>query len=111
VTGVQTCALPILISTYGGVPIITDPYVLTDEFQKERNSFEESVNFIVDELDKAAELLPLVQSGKNDGRATKGAAMALKSRVLLYAASDLYNTDIFPSYEKPELIRYMDNNR
>lgn len=100
-----------LISTYGGVPIITDPYVLTDEFQKERNSFEESVNFIVDELDKAAELLPLVQSGKNDGRATKGAAMALKSRVLLYAASDLYNTDIFPSYEKPELIRYMDNNR
>src|SRR5690606_41307335 len=72
-----------LISTYGGVPIITDPYVLTDEFQKERNSFEESVNFIVDELDKAAELLPLVQSGKNDGRATKGAAMALKSRVLL----------------------------
>src|SRR5690606_22919414 len=31
-----------LISTYGGVPIITDPYVLTDEFQKERNSFEES---------------------------------------------------------------------
>jgi len=100
-----------LVSTYGGVPIIEDPYTLTDEFQKERSSFEDCINFVVSELDKAAELLPLVQSGVNDGRATKGAALALKSRTLLYAASDLYNTNIFANYEKPELIRYTDNNR
>src|SRR5690606_5342690 len=98
-------------STYRGIPIITYRYVLTEEFQDERNTFEESVDCIEDELDKAAELLHLVQNGKNEGRATKEPTMALKSRVLLYAASDLYNTDIFPSYEKPELIRYMDNNR
>jgi len=100
-----------LVSTYGGVPIIEDPYILTDEFLKERSSFEDCINFIVNELDKAAELLPLVQSGVNDGRSTKGAALALKSRTLLYAASDLYNTNIFASYEKPELIRYTDNSR
>src|SRR5690606_13545850 len=58
-----------LVSTYGGVPIIEDPYTLTDEFQKERSSLEDCINFIVSDLDKAAELLPLVQSGVNDGRA------------------------------------------
>ena len=35
----------------------------------------------------------------------------MKSRVLLYAASDLYNTPVFASYTNPELIRYMDDNR
>src|SRR5690606_6590252 len=99
-----------LISTYGGVPIITDSYVLSGEVKKERNSFEERVDLVVDEMDQAAELLLLVRNGKDEGRAKMGAAMALKSRVLLYAASDLYNTDIFPSYERPVLIRYMDNN-
>src|SRR5207248_1854027 len=38
-------------------------------------------------------LLPLSYSGADVGRATKGAALALKARVLLYAASDLYNVN------------------
>lgn len=101
----------LLTSTYGGVPIITDPYSLTDEFQKERNTYEESVDFIVSELDKAASLLPIQQTGANDGRVTKGAALSLKSRVLLYAASDLYNTTVFPDYEKQDLIRYQGGDR
>jgi len=101
----------LLTSTYGGVPIITAPYSLTDEFQKERDSYEDCVNFMVEELDKAAALLPLKHTGANDGRITKGAALALKSRVLLYAASDLYNTAVFPNYERQELIRYQNGNR
>lgn len=100
-----------LTSTYGGVPIITEAYGLDDEFTAARNTYAESVDFIVSECDKAAELLPAVQTGDNFGRATKGAALALKARVLLYAASDLYNTDVFPSYSNPELIRYTDGSR
>lgn len=101
----------LLTSTYGGVPLIIDPYTLTDEFQKERSSYADCVKFMADELDKAATLLPLDHTGANLGRATKGAALTLKARILLYAASDLYNKDVFPGFEKPELIRYTDGNR
>ncbi len=62
----------------------------------DRNTVEENIDFIVSELDKAAKDLPttLTEIGANDswtGRATKAAALALKSRVLVYAASPLYN--------------------
>lgn len=56
-------------------------------------------------------MLPVVQSGENNGRATKGAALALKARVLLYAASDLHNTSVFPAFSNPELLGYTDANR
>jgi len=100
-----------LVSIYGGVPIITEVYGLEDEFLKERDTYAACVDFMVSELDKAAALLPEKHSGANQGRATKGAALALKARVLLYAASDLYNTTIFPGYEKQELIRYTSGDR
>jgi hypothetical protein len=100
-----------LTSYFGGVPIITKAYKLDDEFKVERNTYSDCIKFIADECDLAASLLPTVQSGVNRGRATKGAALALKSRVLLYAASDLHNTSVFPSYAHPELIGYTDGNR
>jgi len=84
-----------LISKYGGVPIITDVFELDtpkDKLLVPRNSYQECVTFVVDELDKAATLLPVSYADKWLGRATKGAALALKSRVLLYAASPLWNT-------------------
>jgi hypothetical protein len=82
-----------LVSMYGGVPIITKSYGLNDDFKVERNTYEDCINFIIKELDSAAQQLPLSYTGANIGRATKGAALALKARVLLYAASDLYNSD------------------
>ena len=103
-----------LIGTYGGVPIIDEVYTLDSEFEKARNTWQESVDFVVNECDKAAALLPVDNTGVNLGRATRGAALALKSRVLLYAASDLYNTVVFPDYANQELIRYTsisDNDR
>lgn len=62
----------------------------------DRNTVDENINFMVKELDAAAELLPediseVTAGYSNMGRATKGAAMALKARILLYAASPLYN--------------------
>ncbi|MDD4108320.1 MAG: RagB/SusD family nutrient uptake outer membrane protein [Prolixibacteraceae bacterium] len=100
-----------LTSLFGGVPIIKEAFTLDDEFQVPRDSYEDCIEFIVDELEEAAALLPLVQSGKNEGRATKGAALALKSRVLLYAASDLHNTTVFTGYSNPELIGYTGGDR
>jgi starch-binding outer membrane protein, SusD/RagB family len=80
-----------LARLWGGVPVLTTPHTLDDDFFVTRNSFEETIDQIVSDLDQAASLLPEVQS--QDGRATRGAALALKSRVLLYAASDLYHVN------------------
>ncbi len=78
-----------LVRYYGGVPLITQVYGLNEDYTMERSSYEASINFITDDLDKAYTLL----DGKNPtkGRATALAALALKSRVLLYAASDLHD--------------------
>jgi starch-binding outer membrane protein, SusD/RagB family len=99
-----------LTSLYGGVPLVTKAYELTDDFFEPRGSYSDCIKFIADECDKAASLLPLVNTGTNKGRVTKGAALTLKSRILIYAASDLYNTVVFPSYSNPELIGYTDKS-
>jgi len=95
-----------LMRMYGGVPLITKVYGLNDDYAVARNSFKETVDFIVANADSAAALLPLSYSGIDVGRATKGAALALKARVLLYAASDLYNLNpsdsTFTGYTTPQ---------
>ena len=99
-----------LTALYGGVPLITKVYSLDDEFKVPRSSYEDCINFILGQLDSAITLLPAVQEGANNGRITKGAAMALKARVLLYAASDLHNpaknAALAAGYPHPELIGY-----
>jgi hypothetical protein len=102
-----------LVSMYGGVPIIKRTFGLTDEFNVPRDSYDNCIKFIVADLDSAANLLPLSHSGNNKGRATKGAALALKSRVLLEAASDLYNSNgsWAGSYANKELIGYTGGDR
>lgn len=75
--------------TYGGLPLLSESFQIDFDFSKvERSSFKETVDFIVADCDKAAELLPLKQN-IDLGRATKEAALAIKSRILLFAASDL----------------------
>ncbi len=82
-----------LYKRYGGVPLITEPLTIDQDLQIPRNSDEETVDFIVRNCDSAADLLPVVSTSENLGRATKGAAMLLKSRTLLYAASLLHNPE------------------
>lgn len=53
--------------------------------QKERSTNEQTWQFIADDLDFAAENLPVQWNASNKGRVTKGAAYALKSRAMLYA--------------------------
>ncbi|HEX9957601.1 MAG TPA: RagB/SusD family nutrient uptake outer membrane protein, partial [Fibrella sp.] len=97
-----------LVKRYGGVPIINKIYSVNDNFQDvKRNSLAECIQYISAESDSAARNLPVVYAAPaNDlGRATRGAALALKSRVLLYAASDLFNTPTWAGgYSNPELI-------
>ncbi len=81
-----------LLNFFGGVPLIDKPFSLNDEFSVPRSSYEECVNFIVKELDEAAALIPPgTRPGIEFGRVSQGACLALKSRVLLYAASALHD--------------------
>jgi len=105
-----------LLRYYGGVPIIEKPYDLNEDYSIPRNTFEECVNFIVADLDKAAQLL----DGKTTtaGRASKLSALALKARVLLYAASDLHdgptakaNSSTLSGYANLDLLAYPSGDR
>ncbi|MVZ61026.1 RagB/SusD family nutrient uptake outer membrane protein [Sphingobacterium humi] len=81
-----------LISQYGGVPIVSKPFNLKDDFKMKRNTYDEVMTFVLKDIDEAIALLPSSYDAANMGRITKDAAMALKSRVLLYRASPLNNT-------------------
>ncbi len=101
-----------LIRYYGGVPLIKTVYPLsTPDFSIARNTYDECVKSIVSDLDSAKLLL----TGKSLalGRATADAAMALKSRVLLYAASDLHDqaaatakSSLVGTFKNYELLGY-----
>ena len=80
-----------LIWRFGGVPLITHTYSLSDtDFSIQRNTYDECVDFIVKELDDAIARLPANQSA-DYSKASVDACKALKARVLLYAASPLNN--------------------
>ena len=83
-----------LVKRFGPVPVITSTLsVNADYSETPRPSMDDCISFISSECDKVAEVLDLTPGRGIDsdlGRATKGAALALKSRVLLYAASPLY---------------------
>ena len=87
-----------LIRNYGGIVLMGDKvYNLNDNLQDEalfkRSSIQESMVYVMAQLDEAEANLPKDNSGTwAVGRATKGAALALKSRLALYAASPLYNS-------------------
>jgi hypothetical protein len=84
-----------LIERYGGVPIVTQSYQLKDvgSVNFRRNTFDECVAFIQQNLDEALHDLPASypSTSANYGRATKDACYALASRLYLYAASPLFN--------------------
>jgi len=102
---------------YGGFPIVNKRIASLEESKIPRSTLEECVNAIVKDCDDAVAKLPTVQSSAFTGRAHKGAALALKARTLLYAASPLFNTNNPPSSygsaEDNKLICYgnFDNNR
>lgn len=82
-----------LLENYGPIPII-DHYYETSVTKKEfpgRSHFDYCVDRIVAWLDEAAGDLPANVETTEIGRASATACKALKARVLLYAASPLWN--------------------
>lgn len=84
-----------LLRTFGPIPIIPDEgidYTLDyEDLAIPRNTYDECANYIAQELAEAAAGLPLTRGSQNIARPTRGAALALRARVLLYAASPLFN--------------------
>lgn len=77
-----------LFDFYGGVPLYDETIVVSEEFvnmKKPRNTKEETLKFILDDLDAAVGVLPVKWESTEYGRATKGAAVALRGKVKLYA--------------------------
>ncbi len=83
-----------MFKRYGGVPIIDKRLSAEDvlDFPTGRRSIEDVVNFIVDDCDRAAALLPNSYPANMRGRVTKGVALLIKAKTLLTAASPLFNT-------------------
>ncbi len=83
-----------LMKRWGGVPLVGDKvFGFQENINLSRNTLEETKNYIIAELDAIKDQLhPNIMSDGEVGRANKGAALALKSRVLLYWASPQYNT-------------------
>ena len=105
-----------LLRYYGSVPLIAKSYGLNDDFAVKRATYEECVNFIIGDCEKSIGYL----TGKTmeKGRTTALAAMALKSRVLLYAASDLHDiptakskSSVISGYANPEFLGYVSGDR
>jgi len=94
-----------LFKQFGGLPLLDRVVELSDQMDDLRETVDRTVEYIVDLCDAAAALLPTEHPAYDYGRATKGAALALKARVLLYAASPLWNNSAKPE-DSPFRGRY-----
>lgn len=85
----------LLVRKYGPVPLLpvegADYAKSYDELSYPRSTFDECVEFICRDMVEAAKSLPDRRDNLNSTRATKGAALAVRAKVLTYAASPLYN--------------------
>lgn len=85
----------ILIRKYGPVPIMpkvmTDYTLPYDQLAVPRNTYDECVNFIAEEMALAAQDLSITRTSRYVVWATKGAALATRAKAYLYAASPLCN--------------------
>ncbi|HEY8916612.1 MAG TPA: RagB/SusD family nutrient uptake outer membrane protein [Chitinophaga sp.] len=94
-----------LLKHYGGIPLIGDKIFGDNEkIDVPRSSFDDCIKYLTTELDAAAAALPLsYRAGDvNQLKVTKGAALAVKARMLLYAASPLFNSG--PRADDPERL-------
>lgn len=85
-----------LIKRYGGVPLLTKTFNVNEKPAIAASSFQEVVDYIVTEIDSyknqmQANWQTTSLFANQDGRFNQGAALMLKARVLLYAASPLHN--------------------
>ena len=92
-----------LIKRYGGVPLYKE--VPTDNTFLPRASYDDVVEYIVSEIGYALDSLApdWTKNSSYDGRFNLGSALALRSRVLLYAASPLNTQGQTPELTDEEI--------
>lgn len=76
-----------LLDFWGGVPLYDETTIISDDFmnmKKPRSSAEEIRQFILDDLEEAIDVLPVKWEQSEYGRATRGAAVALRGKVKLF---------------------------
>lgn len=76
-----------LVQRWGRVPLVTKVFSPTDDARIPRSDFNECIKQIVSDCDEAASRLDTHVAAEWLGRATKGAALGVKARALLWAAS------------------------
>ncbi|EHQ27925.1 RagB/SusD family nutrient uptake outer membrane protein [Mucilaginibacter paludis] len=86
----------LLLQEYGPAVIppdnVLDVSSNTTELSQERNSYDDCVNYVITNMELAATYLPATKEALSDiYRPTSGAALATLSRLLLEAASPMYN--------------------
>ena len=99
-----------LARRYGDIPMPLKALTNEEANTVGKTPFQEVIQFIVNECNEAIHVLPETfanQPGQQIGRTTKGFAMAVKSKALLYAASKLHNpsmnTDLWKQSAKAAL--------
>ena len=107
---------------FGGVPLILETPDASKHSNLPRDTKEKVVEQIVKDLDEAINVLPKSYSANNIGRATKGAALALKARLLLYQGKwpeaaktakeiiDLNVYTLFPNYRELFMLQNEHNS-
>ncbi|SDH31687.1 Starch-binding associating with outer membrane [Bacteroides ovatus] len=96
-----------LFRHFGGLPLIKETYDVQPSYELPRATVEETVKYMVDLLDEAAATPQLPWDlGTDDtnwqGRFTKASAMGLKCKILLFAASPLFNDNVPYCMEPPQ---------
>ena len=85
----------LLVRKYGPVPILPEAglnYEDTyDNLALPRNTYDECVEYISEQMKMAAELLPLQRFSLDASRPTRGAALAVRAKAMVYAASPQMN--------------------
>lgn len=101
-----------LIRHFGPVPLLPekglDVSLSYEELSLPRAKLDDIINFVDEDLKLAARQLPTKRTMNNLGRPTRGAALALRARILLWAASPLMNgnKDLFnvTNYDGTQLV-------
>jgi len=83
---------------FGGLPLVTKSFKPNDDMKLPRATAKQTLDFITNQCDSALNVLPWTlpteDVAKWDGRFTGGAALGAKIRILLFAASPLFNDDV-----------------
>ncbi|HSC55297.1 MAG TPA: RagB/SusD family nutrient uptake outer membrane protein [Phnomibacter sp.] len=107
-----------LWNLFGGAPLILTATNDASQATLPRNTADELLTQILKDLDEAATDLPASYSGADKGRATKGAALALKARVLLFAgryadaaaaAQQVINSKTYSVFPNYRALFYLEN--